>query len=289
MTVGNDDDIDEMAKRIQAAIQEEERRTFSEKVLEEYNNPKNMGRMTDPDGSGIIRGPCGDTMEIYLRVADGRITDAAFMTDGCGPTIACGSMLTGMVKGMTADDVGKVTDKTLIDALDGLPEENLHCAKLAVDTLHKALEASGTKRDRHVFNTSLVWAGEKTGRFTREDRPALEGATPPEFGGQAGMWNPEELFVGSYELCLMTTFLVIAEKFRLTVSGYESRAEGVIEKGEKYFRFTRVSVNATIRVAPETDVKKVEKAVEVTKKACFVSNSLSCDADYTVAVVVEGA
>ena len=143
--------------------------------------------------------------------------------------------------------------------------------------------------NRHVFNTSLAWKGNRTGKFTREDRPPLEGATPPEFGGPAGLWNPEELFVGSYELCLMTTLLAIAERFRFDISGYESRAEGVIEKGEKYFRFTRVSVTATVRVPPGVDVEKVEKAVEVTKKACFISNSLSCDADFMVDVVVEGA
>jgi len=144
-----------------------------------------------------------------------------------------------------------------------------------------------THADSHTFTTSLVWTGERTGRFTRTDRPPLEGATPPEFGGPAGYWNPEELFVGSYELCLLTTFMAVIEKFRVEVTRYESRAEGVIEKGEKYFRFTGVSVDATIRVKSEKDVTKVEKAAEVTKKACFISNSLSCDARFNVDVQVE--
>ena len=136
----NDDDMDEMARKLQAAIREQERATFTETVLQEYNDPQNVGRMADADGSGVINGPCGDTMEIYLKARDGRITETTFMTDGCGPTIACGSRLTKMVKGRSVEEAGKVADTDLIEALGGLPEENLHCAKLAVDTLQKALE-----------------------------------------------------------------------------------------------------------------------------------------------------
>ncbi len=139
MSKEEDENLDRMAREIQAAIEEEERATFSEKVLKEYNDPQNVGRMPDPDSLGVIRGTCGDTMEIYLKADGGKITDTTFMTDGCGPTIACGSKLTGMVKGMSVEEAGKVTDTMLTEALDGLPEENLHCAKLAVDTLQKAI------------------------------------------------------------------------------------------------------------------------------------------------------
>ncbi len=139
MSKEEDENLDRMAREIQAAIKEEERATFSEKVLKEYNDPQNVGRMPDPDSSGVIRGPCGDTMEIYLKADGGTLTDTTFMTDGCGPTIACGSRLTGMVKGMSVEEAGTVTDTMLTEALDGLPEEHLHCAKLAVDTLQKAM------------------------------------------------------------------------------------------------------------------------------------------------------
>ena len=139
MTEEEEDNLDEMAKMIQAAILEQERAMFSKRVLREYNDPKNVGRMADPDSTGVIHGPCGDTMEIYLKVKGATIAETTFMTDGCGPTIACGSALTGMVKGRSITDATKITDADLLEALGGLPEENLHCAKLAVDTLHRAI------------------------------------------------------------------------------------------------------------------------------------------------------
>lgn len=78
-------------------------------------------------------------MEITLRLTDGRVEEARFMTDGCGPTVACGSMLSSMVEGLSAEEATRVKVTDLIDALGGLPEENTHCAKLAVDTLLKAI------------------------------------------------------------------------------------------------------------------------------------------------------
>jgi nitrogen fixation NifU-like protein len=140
MTEEEDDSLDEMARKLQAAIREQEMATFSEAVLQEYDDPQNVGRMADPDGAGVIKGPCGDTMEIYIKARDGKITEATFMTDGCGATIACGSRLTRMVKGKSVEEAERLTDTALIEVLGGLPEENLHCAKLAVDTLQKALK-----------------------------------------------------------------------------------------------------------------------------------------------------
>ena len=78
-------------------------------------------------------------MEFYVKVKDGNITEINFMTDGCGSSIACGSMTTRLAKGKTADDAMKITNQDVFDALDGLPEDYAHCAKLAVDTLHKAI------------------------------------------------------------------------------------------------------------------------------------------------------
>ena len=133
-------DFDEFIEGLQQDIIEEEKAIYSKKVIDEYNNPKNAGRMKDPDTHGIISGPCGDTMEIYLKISDDRIVGAMFMTDGCGATIACGSMITTMVMGKDINDIMGLTNKDLINALDGLPEENLHCAALAVNTLHKAID-----------------------------------------------------------------------------------------------------------------------------------------------------
>jgi len=128
-----------MVEEIQRQIIEDERATYSQKVIEEYYNPKNLGRMSDPDAVGIVQGWCGDTMEIYLRMNSSRIEEATFMTDGCGPTVACGSKLTAMVRGMSLGKAFQVTQHDLVAALDGLPEESLHCAELAVSTLREAI------------------------------------------------------------------------------------------------------------------------------------------------------
>jgi nitrogen fixation NifU-like protein len=108
-------------------------------VQEEAHNPKNLGRMAGPDAYGIVHGWCGDTMEVYLRLNGARIGEATFMTDGCGPSVACGSMLTTMVTGMSLEEAGEIRPEDLIAVLDGLPEESLHCAELAVSTLQEAI------------------------------------------------------------------------------------------------------------------------------------------------------
>ena len=136
----NKSDFDKMIEKIQNEVYEQERMVFSERVIEEYNNPKNIGRMIQPDAFATLTGWCGDTMEIYLKMDHDIVEDISFMTDGCGATIACGSMLTSMVKGKSVEEVKAITDNDLITALDGLPEENLHCAHLAIITLEKALE-----------------------------------------------------------------------------------------------------------------------------------------------------
>jgi nitrogen fixation NifU-like protein len=132
-------DFDKFIDDIQREIIEEERAIYSEKTLEEANNPKNVGRMTDCDAVGILDGSCGDTIEIYMKVRNDRITDISFMTDGCGATIACGSIITEMVKGKSIENAMDITKDDLIEALGGLPPENLHCAALAVGSLKKAI------------------------------------------------------------------------------------------------------------------------------------------------------
>jgi nitrogen fixation NifU-like protein len=136
----NKSDFDKMIDKIQNEVYEQERKVFSERVIKEYNNPKNIGKMVQPDAFAALTGWCGDTMEIYLKMDHDMIEDISFMTDGCGATIACGSMLTSMVKGKSVKDAQAITDDDLVTALEGLPEENLHCAHLAIITLEKALE-----------------------------------------------------------------------------------------------------------------------------------------------------
>lgn len=133
------DDFDDWVKEIQQEIIEKEKEIFSEKVINEYQNPKNFCKLENANSSVKITGVCGDTMEFFLKICNHKIINASFLTDGCGATIACGSKITQMIIGKTIEDVENMTPEDLIDALDGLPDENLHCAKLAVDTVHKAL------------------------------------------------------------------------------------------------------------------------------------------------------
>jgi nitrogen fixation NifU-like protein len=140
-------DLDKFIEETQREIIEDERAIYSKKTLAEAHNPKNVGRMTDCDAAGILDGSCGDTIEIYLKVRSDLITDISFMTDGCGATIACGSMLTEMVKGKSTDFAFEVTKDDLIEALGGLPTENLHCAALAVGSLKKAILNYRKKRN----------------------------------------------------------------------------------------------------------------------------------------------
>lgn len=112
---------------------------YSARVLEEARNPHNMGGMLNPDGGAIVHGRCGDTMGIYLRLDGQTIRLAAFMTDGCEATIACGSALTVLARGQTIQDALAIGPAMVIAALGGLPEESEHCAALAVTTLREAI------------------------------------------------------------------------------------------------------------------------------------------------------
>jgi nitrogen fixation NifU-like protein len=144
-------DFDRMVAELQREIIEQERTLYSDKVIEEAHNPRNLGRMPGSDAYGLVRGWCGDTMEIYLRLDGEKVQGATFMTDGCGATLACGSMLTTMVQGMSLKGASRIRPEDLIAALDGLPEENVHCAELAVNTLQEAIanrhRAEGRARD----------------------------------------------------------------------------------------------------------------------------------------------
>jgi nitrogen fixation NifU-like protein len=132
-------DFDRVVAELQRAIIEQERALYSAKVIEEAHNPTNMGPMAEPDAYGIVHGWCGDTMEIYLRLDEESVKEATFVTDGCGPSVACGSMLTRMVQGMSLEEASGIRPEDLIAALDGLPEDSVHCAELAVKTLWEAI------------------------------------------------------------------------------------------------------------------------------------------------------
>ena len=132
-------DFDRFVEELQQQILEDARTVYSDKVIEEFYHPKNLGRMSEPDAHGRVRGWCGDTIEIYLRLDGETIKEITFMADGCGLGVACGSMLTAMVQGMSLQEAGKIEPQDLLAVLDGLPEESVHCAELAVSTLQEAI------------------------------------------------------------------------------------------------------------------------------------------------------
>jgi len=114
---------------------------YTEKVIEHFENPRNVGNIEDPDGVGVVGNPsCGDVMKLMIKVEDGKIIDAKFKTFGCGAAIATSSMVTEMVKGKTLEEALQVTNKQVAEALDGLPPIKMHCSVLAEDALRAAID-----------------------------------------------------------------------------------------------------------------------------------------------------
>lgn len=133
-------DLDEFSRALQEQILEQIRREYSETVIDRWTHPRNMGRMENPDGYGTVTGTCGDTIEIFLKMDGEEIRDCTFTTDGCGATIACGSMATEIVKGTTfTQALARVSAEQIIQRLGGLPDANLHCAQLASESVRHAL------------------------------------------------------------------------------------------------------------------------------------------------------
>jgi nitrogen fixation NifU-like protein len=132
--------FDELVASIEETIQKEEREIYTERTLKEAYNPKNVGALKNPDGIARITGPCGDTVQIHLKVKEDMITDSKFTTDGCGASTACGSVITELAKGKTVEEALTIKDKDVLSILGGLPEDNIHCALLAANTLKAALE-----------------------------------------------------------------------------------------------------------------------------------------------------
>ena len=114
---------------------------YSEKVMDHFQNPRNVGTMTDADGVGQVGNPvCGDMMTFYVKVKDNRISDVKFQTFGCGAAIAVSSMVSEMAIGKTVEDALKITNRSVAEELGGLPKNKMHCSNLGADALHKAIE-----------------------------------------------------------------------------------------------------------------------------------------------------
>ncbi len=114
---------------------------YSEKVMEHFRNPRNVGEMPDADGVGKVGNPvCGDIMELSIKVKDGKIEDAKFRTFGCGAAIATSSMVTELVKGKTIEDALEISNRAVAEALGGLPPVKMHCSVLAEQALRSAIQ-----------------------------------------------------------------------------------------------------------------------------------------------------
>ncbi len=131
--------FDNAFAELERSIMEDMRKTHSEKTIDHFLNPRNLGSIPTPDGFASITGLHGNAMEIYLKVKNNRITNASFWTDGCGCSIASGSMVTELAKGKSVVEALKITQQDILDALGGLPEHDLHCAAQAANALKAAL------------------------------------------------------------------------------------------------------------------------------------------------------
>jgi len=133
-------EFDDSFKELEQSVMEDMRKVYSEKTIDHFLNPRNLGGITAPDGFASMTGLHGSTMEIYLKVKDGKVTNASFWTDGCGCSIASGSILTELAKGKRLSEAQEITQQDVLKALDGLPEDDLHCALLAANTLKEAIK-----------------------------------------------------------------------------------------------------------------------------------------------------
>lgn len=129
---------------------------YSEKVMEHFMNPRNVGEIDDADGIGEVGNPvCGDLMTLYIKVKDDVIADIKFKTFGCGAAIATSSMVTELVKGKTIEEALNITNKDVVEELDGLPPLKMHCSLLAEEGLKAAIEDYKKKQDRKIKGSRI--------------------------------------------------------------------------------------------------------------------------------------
>ena len=134
---------------------------YSDKVMDHFMNPRNVGEIADADGVGEVgNAKCGDIMKMYLKIKDGKIDDVKFETFGCASAIASSSMATELIKGKTIDEALAVTNKQVVDELDGLPAHKLHCSVLAEEAIKSAVkdyyDKNGIEYDHCMFPACAV-------------------------------------------------------------------------------------------------------------------------------------
>ena len=146
---------DDFVAKLQEQIFNETRAIYGEEVLSRWQHPKFMGKMTDASSVGRVTGPCGDTMEIYLQLEGDRIQKASFFTDGCGSSVACGSVAAELATGKEFDEAVLMGGDTILDILKGLPKEECHCAYLAAEALQVAIHEWMLKKLKFEKNSII--------------------------------------------------------------------------------------------------------------------------------------
>lgn len=133
-------DIEKFARELQDQIMEQIRKRYSETVIDHWQNPRNFKKIETPDGCASVKGSCGDTMEMFIKMGREKITSCGFQTDGCATTIVCGSVATELALNKSfTEALARVSADEILKILGGLPPADIHCAELAAETLRRAL------------------------------------------------------------------------------------------------------------------------------------------------------
>jgi len=130
---------------------------------------------------------------------------------------------------------------------------------------------------KYKYNTNLEWTSEKKGIIRSSNKPDIKVACPPEFGGHPGIWSPEDLFVSSVEVCMLTTFLWYIKKEDIKIKSYKSKAEGTVEMIGGVFKFSFINVKMKIELSDKKDYITIEKILKKVKRACLISNSINTE------------
>lgn len=136
----------------------------------------------------------------------------------------------------------------------------------------------------YMYQTAVRWTEQRKGVISCAGKPEVLVATPPEFKGHDGIWSPEDLFVASVNVCLMTTFLAVAERAGLAFSSYESTAEGWLELVEGKFQFTAITIKLVITLKPGGDATNAKALIEKAERSCLISNSMKPTVTLEVAI-----
>ena len=148
---------------------------YSEKVMDHFQHPRNLGKMDDADGVGEVgNAKCGDIMKMYLKIKDGKIEDVKFNTFGCASAIATSSIATEMIKGQKIEDALKLSNKAVVEALDGLPPAKIHCSVLAEQAVKAALKDYYTRTVLSLIRTYSAVNAEATAKAARAAAERVE-------------------------------------------------------------------------------------------------------------------